>query len=173
MNDSDDRTLFTRSLLSRRHRPSQANVRSTVHRIGNFTHPRLPSGRRTISRSHFACSVTIAGLTITHGRATGSSPALPSEGGGILNLGFLIQLQLPEILDRHLPPHLLHCGLSNGWLITVWIAYILSRADHRKSPVQAWAQELQHTIETLIGQRIRPVELGVIQQTYILFHRMS
>src|SRR5512142_1771355 len=51
-----------------------------------------------------------------------------------LLLGFLIKLQLPEILDRHFPAHPLHQGLSNGWLITVWIAYILSRADHRKSP---------------------------------------
>src|SRR3954463_1559714 len=73
-----------------------------------------------------------------------------------LLLGFLIKLQLPEILDRHFPPHPLHQGLSNGWLITVWIAYILSRADHRKAPVQSWAEDLQHTLETLIGQPIRP-----------------
>src|SRR5512144_2330974 len=51
-----------------------------------------------------------------------------------LLLGFLSNLRLPAILDRHLPPHPLHQGLSNGWIITVWIAYILSRADHRKSP---------------------------------------
>ena len=56
-----------------------------------------------------------------------------------LLLSSLIQLRLPEVLDRHLPPHPLHQGLSNGWLITVWIASILSRADHRKSPVQEWA----------------------------------
>src|SRR5215813_5867 len=55
-----------------------------------------------------------------------------------LLLGFLIKLRFPEILDRHLPPHPLHQGLSNGWLLSVWIAYILSRADHRKSPVEAW-----------------------------------
>ena len=48
-----------------------------------------------------------------------------------LLLGFLLKLQLPEILDRHLPPHPLHQGLSHGWLITVWVAYILSR---RKVP---------------------------------------
>ncbi|MGE5755415.1 MAG: hypothetical protein ACM35G_06840 [Planctomycetaceae bacterium] len=77
-----------------------------------------------------------------------------------LLLGFLSNLRLPEILDRHLPPHPLHQGLSYGWLITVWIAYILSRADHRKSPVQAWAQNLQLTLETLVGQPIRPVEGG-------------
>src|SRR5437763_1713173 len=51
MNDSDDRTLFSRSLLRRRQLPSQAKVRSTVQRIGSFTQPRSPSGRRTIDRS--------------------------------------------------------------------------------------------------------------------------
>src|SRR3954466_2433308 len=85
-----------------------------------------------------------------------------------LLLGFLVRLQLPEILDRHFPAHPLHQGLSNGWLTTVWIAYILSRADHRKSPVQAWAEELQHTLETLIGRRIRPVEFSDDRLTLLL-----
>ncbi len=85
-----------------------------------------------------------------------------------LLLGFLIKLQLPEVLDRHFPPHPLHQGLSNGWLITVWIAYILSRADHRKSAVQDWAQTLHHTLETLIGQTIRPVEFSDDRLTLIL-----
>jgi transposase len=85
-----------------------------------------------------------------------------------LLLGFLIKLRLPEILDRHFPAHPLHQGLSNGWLITLWIAYILSRADHRKSPVQAWAQGLQHTLETLIGQTIRPVEFSDDRLTLVL-----
>ena len=57
-----------------------------------------------------------------------------------LLLGFLIKLRIPEIVDRQFPPHPLHQGLSNGWLITVWLAYILSRADHRKSPVQQWVE---------------------------------
>ena len=85
-----------------------------------------------------------------------------------LLLGFLIKLQLPEILDRHLPPHPLHQGLSNGWLITAWIAYILSRADHRKSPVQAWADGLRHTLEATIGQPIRPVEFSDDRLTLVL-----
>jgi transposase len=85
-----------------------------------------------------------------------------------LLLGFLIKLRLPEILDRHLPPHPLHQGLSNGWLITVWITYVLSRADHRKSPVQAWADRLRHTLETLVGQPIRPVEFGDDRLTLVL-----
>jgi len=85
-----------------------------------------------------------------------------------LLLGFLIRLRLPEIIDRQLPPHPLHQGLSNGWLITVWIAYILSRADHRKAHVQEWADSLQHSIETLIGQPIRPVEFSDDRLTLVL-----
>lgn len=85
-----------------------------------------------------------------------------------LLLGLLIKLKLPEILDRHFPAHPLHQGLSHGWLCTVWIAYILSRADHRKSPVQAWAQELHHTLEILIGQAIRPVEFSDDRLTLLL-----
>src|SRR4051794_2506464 len=85
-----------------------------------------------------------------------------------LLLGFLIKLKLPEILDRHYPAHPLHQGLSNGWLITVWISYILSRADHRKSPVQCWAEGIQHSLETLIGQPIRPVEFSDDRLTLLL-----
>jgi transposase len=89
-----------------------------------------------------------------------------------LLLAFLIQLRFPEVLDRHLPPHPLHQGLSNGWLITVWIAYILSQADHRKSHVQAWVDSLRHTLEALIGQTIRPVEFSDDRLTLVL-NRLS
>ena len=75
-----------------------------------------------------------------------------------LLLGFLVRLQLPEVLDRHFPAHPLHQGLSNGWLTTVWIAYILSQADHRKSHVQEWVESLGQSLEALIGQTIRTVE---------------
>src|SRR3954454_9096915 len=85
-----------------------------------------------------------------------------------LLVGFLIKLKLPEILDRHFPAHPLHQGLSNGWLITVWIAYILSHADHRKSPVQVWTEELQHTLETLTGQTLRPVDFNDDRLTLLL-----
>src|SRR3954447_23630391 len=86
-----------------------------------------------------------------------------------LLLGFLIKLDLPEILDRHFPAHPLHQGLSNGWLITVWIAYILSHADHRKSPVQVCTEELQHPLETLTGQTLRPVDFNDDRLTLLLW----
>ena len=77
-----------------------------------------------------------------------------------LLLGFMTQLNLPQILDQCLPPHPLHQGLSTGWLITIWIAYILSQADHRKSHVQAWADNLKHTLEALTEQSHRSVEFS-------------
>jgi transposase len=72
----------------------------------------------------------------------------------------LIKLRIPETVDRIFPPHPLHQGLSNGWLVTIWIAYILSQGDHRKAPVQQWVDRLQHTLESLIGQTIRPVDFS-------------
>jgi transposase len=115
----------------------------------------IQRGRSSHPRWSAAVDAT---LELTHERVD-DVPLLP---------GFLVRLQLPEVLDRHFPAHPLHQGLSNGWLTTVWIAYILSRADHRKSPVQAWAEELQHTLETLIGQRIRPVEFSDDRLTLLL-----
>jgi transposase len=101
-----------------------------------------------------------------------ASPPVPNGGCPTLELihqrvddvpllvSFLIKLRIPETVDRIFPPHALHQGLSNGWLITVWLAYILSQSDHRKSPVQLWVDRLKHTLETLIGQTIRPVEFS-------------
>ena len=85
-----------------------------------------------------------------------------------LLLGFLIKLRFPEILDRYLPTHPLHQGLSNGWLITIWIAYILSRADHHKSHVREWANGLRHTLETCTGQTIRDVDFTDDRLTLVL-----
>src|SRR5947208_1435061 len=88
--------------------------------------PRTPRRRATME----------ATLELTHERVD-DVPLL---------LGFLIKLRIPGTIDRHLPPHPLHQGLSNGWLITVWIAYILSQADHRKSHVQQWVEGLRCTL---------------------------
>lgn len=85
-----------------------------------------------------------------------------------LLIGFLIKLGLPQILDRHLPAHPLHQGLSNGWLIAVWITYILSQADHRKCHVRDWATGLHHTLESVTGQSFRPVDFTDDRLTLVL-----
>ena len=58
-----------------------------------------------------------------------------------LLIGLMQHLGLPEVLDRHLGNHGNHQGMGNGWLATIWLAYILSQSDHRKSSVQAQTLE--------------------------------
>lgn len=77
-----------------------------------------------------------------------------------LLLGVIEQLRLPEILQRHLGTHHLHQGLGNGTLAAAWLAFLLSEADHRKSSVQEWARQHQHTLQTLLQQPLRPAEFS-------------
>jgi transposase len=77
-----------------------------------------------------------------------------------LLLGVARQLGLPEILEKHLGSHHLHQGLSNGWLASGWLAFILSEANHCKASVQGWAQRHHHTLQTILGQPLRPVEFS-------------
>jgi len=85
-----------------------------------------------------------------------------------LLLGQMQQLHLPEIMERSLGSHPLHEGISNGWLACVWMAFILSEANHRKVSVQDWAQSHQHTLEAIIGQPLRPVEFSDDRLSIIL-----
>jgi transposase len=75
-----------------------------------------------------------------------------------LLIGFLEQLQLPTLLEKHLGSHHLHQGISNGWLLCVWMAFILSESSHCKVHVQEWAANRRHLLETLLGQPLRPQE---------------
>ena len=85
-----------------------------------------------------------------------------------LLLGFLVKLRFPQLVDQFLPPHPHHQGLSQGWLITIWITYILSHADHRKSYVREWARDLHHTLEACTGQTIRDVDFTDDRLTLVL-----
>ena len=85
-----------------------------------------------------------------------------------LLLGFMQQLNFPDLLERHLGSHHLHRGLSNGWLATVWLAFLLSQSNHRKVSVQDWASNHAHTLEGLIGQPLGPVEFGDDRLSIIL-----
>jgi transposase len=49
-----------------------------------------------------------------------------------LLIGQMIQMGLPEVLDRHLPHPWTPRGLSWGWTAVIWLAYILTEGDHRK-----------------------------------------
>jgi len=44
--------------------------------------------------------------------------------------------------------------LSWGWTAVIWIAYILSEGDHRKSVVQEYVRGMQNTLKELTGMEI-------------------
>lgn len=77
-----------------------------------------------------------------------------------LIIGTAEKLRLAKILNRYLGTHGLQQGLHNGQLAVGWIGYILSEADHRKAPVQEWANERAHLLEQLLGEPIRAVEFS-------------
>lgn len=101
-------------------------------------------------------------LTLTHERVD-DIPLL---------IGLAQRLRLPEILDRHLGSHGNHQGLSNGRLATVWLAYILSEGDHRKSSVEEWAWQHRQTLERLLEQPIRRTDF-TDDRLGIVLHRLS
>jgi transposase len=75
-------------------------------------------------------------------------------------LGLARQLDLAAVIDQALGRHGNHQGLSPGGLASVWIAYILSEADHRKSAVEDWADQRRHCLSRLTGQPLRRVDFS-------------
>jgi transposase len=54
-----------------------------------------------------------------------------------LLLGVMMPIGLPALLNRYLRRHGNQVGLDWGWVVVIWLAYILSQGDHRKVKVQA------------------------------------
>jgi len=88
-----------------------------------------------------------------------------------LLIGLMQHLHMPVIIDKHIGNHGHHQGLSNGWLATVWITFILSEGDHRNS-VNDWATKHQNTLQHLLGQPIRQIEFND-DRLDILLRRLS
>ncbi|NTU78407.1 MAG: hypothetical protein HGA45_03235 [Chloroflexales bacterium] len=55
-----------------------------------------------------------------------------------LLLAHMERLGLVGVLDAHFPAHGNRRGLSLGEVFLVWLAHILSRADHRLNRVRSW-----------------------------------
>lgn len=79
-----------------------------------------------------------------------------------LLVGILMQMKLAEIYDREIGDHGLHRGLSGGWLITIWLVFILSQGDHAKSKVAEWVERHAAVLQRLTGQ---PITAGEFNDT--------
>jgi len=76
----------------------------------------------------------------------------------VLLLELMKQMELPTILDRHIPRHWLEQGISWGWVASIWLAHIVSQGDHRKLTVRDWVRQAHHTLEEVTGLDIRDTD---------------
>ncbi len=88
----------------------------------------------------------------------------------VVLLSLMQQMDLPAILDRHLPRHWLQQGLSWGWTATIWLAHIVSQGDHRKLTVRDWVRQAHRTLEQVTGLDIRETDFTDDRLTMVLRH---
>ena len=72
-----------------------------------------------------------------------------------LLLGLVIKLGIAEIYDREIGDHGLHTGLSGGWMLAIWMVFILTECDHTKYKVEQWVARHAALLSRLTGQPIR------------------
>jgi hypothetical protein len=75
-----------------------------------------------------------------------------------LLLAHMERMGLPSLLDAQFPIHGNHQGLSLGWVSTIWLAHIPSRADHRLNQVRPWAVTLHQTLRACVPAPLRPTD---------------
>lgn len=63
-----------------------------------------------------------------------------------LLLAVIKQMGFIDIFNEQFEQHGNWEGLAVGTIIAVWLAYILSEGDHRKSYLQEWVAEREHTL---------------------------
>src|SRR6266567_4377736 len=88
----------------------------------------------------------------------------------VVLLALMQQMDLPGILDRHLPRHWLQQGLSWGWIVSIWLAHIVSQGDHRKLTVRDWVRQAHSTLEQVTGLDIRETDFTDDRLTIVLRH---
>jgi len=76
-----------------------------------------------------------------------------------LLLTHMHRMHLATLLNKHIPTHGQRKGLSVGELCVVWLAHILSQADHRMNRVQEWAMRRMETLRGCGMDRIGQQDL--------------
>ena len=87
-------------------------------------------------------------LSLTGGQKPAIIHTVATDGTGV-----------SELLDRHFPTHHLWRGeLSFGEVVSVWLVFLLTQADHRLSRLQPWAEQNLLTLQALLGKTVRPLD---------------
>ena len=76
----------------------------------------------------------------------------------VLLLHVMMKSRLPELLNENLPRHWKQEGLDWGWVLVIWLAYVLSEGDHRKVVVREWVEQRKNMIEQVCGLQLRETD---------------
>ena len=68
------------------------------------------------------------------------------------------KLGLAQIINNHLKPHGNRQGLSYGNIACVWLAHILSQADHCMSHLRAWVDTRKNTVQAFLPHQIKDTD---------------
>ncbi len=72
----------------------------------------------------------------------------------VLLLNVMMQMELPQLLNEQLGRHWKQEGLDWGWVIVIWLSYIVSEGDHRKVVVREWVEQRREMLEQVCGLKI-------------------
>ena len=75
-------------------------------------------------------------------------------GGASLVLSILIDLEIRELINSHYPVHGNWDGMDKGFIVCVWISYIISESDHRLSALEDWVKEHEKSLGLQLEERI-------------------
>jgi transposase len=70
------------------------------------------------------------------------------------------RMELAALIDSYFVTHGNRQGLSLGWTTVVWLAHVLSQADHRLNQVQPWAARRLETLRACTGQAVQELDLS-------------
>jgi transposase len=91
-----------------------------------------------------------APLTLTHERID-DIPLLLAQ---------LDRMQVAQLLEECFPTHGNRQGLGLGQVVSVWLTFILSEANHRMSHVEPWVERRQQTLSRCLGTEVRALDFS-------------
>ncbi len=77
-----------------------------------------------------------------------------------LLLGLIIKLEVAGLYDREIKDHGLHPGLSGGWMLAIWMVFVLTESDHTKYKVEEWVERHLSLPSQLSGRQIRSADFN-------------
>jgi len=88
----------------------------------------------------------------------------------VLLIGHMIKMNLPGIIDQHIPRQGPQAHLSWGWTAIIWLAYILTEGDHRKVCVVDYIKAMHDSLRLITGQPIEVLDFDDDRLTHLLRH---